>query len=382
MRRKRKRRPAESKPKLTVAQILAWVDAHHQRTGQWPNVTSGAITGSLGEKWRTVDGALRHGFRGLPSGSSLARLLAEKRGVRNPGNLPRLSVRQIVAWVDAHRRRLQRWPTPTSGPIADAPGETWLAIHRALVDGTRGLPGGSSLALLLAKQRGKRHHYYLSRLTVSQILTWADTHFRRTAQWPTNDSGPVQDAPGETWLGLSEALRNGRRGLRAGSSLARLLAEHRGVPNRALLPRLTVKQILARADAHFRRTGRWPVIESGPVHDAPGETWAGINNSLSRGLRGLPGGVSLAQLLAAERGKRNHKDLPRLTRRQILVWADQHFQRTGQWPNRKSGPILDAPGEKWANVNAALEQGGRGLPGGSSLSRLMQRQRKGKRGAR
>jgi hypothetical protein len=30
------------------------------------------------EKWRNIDNALRYGLRGLPGGSSLAKLLAEK----------------------------------------------------------------------------------------------------------------------------------------------------------------------------------------------------------------------------------------------------------------------------------------------------------------
>lgn len=38
---------------------------------------------------------------------------------------------------------------------------------------------------------------------------------------------------------INANLRTGRRGLRGGSSLARLLAQHRGYRNRAALPSLT-----------------------------------------------------------------------------------------------------------------------------------------------
>ena len=62
-------------------------------------------------------------------------------------------------------------------------------------------------------------------------------------------------------------------------------------------PNLTVPQILRWADAHHRRTGKWPSSESGPVAEAPGESWQAVNNALHRGLRGLPGGDSLARLL-------------------------------------------------------------------------------------
>jgi hypothetical protein len=62
-------------------------------------------------------------------------------------------------------------------------------------------------------------------------------------------------------------------------------------------PKLTVAQILRWADAHHRRAGKWPWSDSGPVAEATGESWQAINNALHRGLRGLPGGDSLARLL-------------------------------------------------------------------------------------
>ena len=60
-----------------------------------------------------------------------------------------------------------------------------------------------------------------------------------------------------------------------------------------------------------------------------------------------------------------------LTLAQILAWADEHRARTGEWPVASSGPVEGVPGEKWEAVNWALAQGLRGLPGGSSLSRLL-----------
>ena len=84
MRRTRRRRRRGSRPDFTAEQILAWADAHHRRTGRWPVTASGPVTaGPLGLNWRALDSALRLGFRGLEGGSSLARLLAEHRHVRN-----------------------------------------------------------------------------------------------------------------------------------------------------------------------------------------------------------------------------------------------------------------------------------------------------------
>src|SRR5262245_35930304 len=49
------------------------------------------------------DAALRLGLRGLPGGSSLARLLAARRGVRNHLDLPPLTVTKVLAWADRYR---------------------------------------------------------------------------------------------------------------------------------------------------------------------------------------------------------------------------------------------------------------------------------------
>jgi hypothetical protein len=164
------------------------------------------------------------------------------------------------------------------------------------------------------------------------------------------------------------ALRAGVRTLHGGSSLARLLAEHRGVRNRKRLPPLTEEQILGWADAFHARTGEWPTNKSGPIPEAPGETWMAVQMALNHGQRGLPGGSSLAMLLAEKRGVRNVWTLPDLDLQQIMSWARAWHERTGKWPGIESGPIPEAPGETWNAVNKALIKGSRGLAGGSSLA--------------
>lgn len=278
--RKKRRRKARQRPELSEARILAWADAHHPRTGRWPNLSSGEVYDDPNENWRALDLDLRLGLRGLPGGTSLARLLAQERGVRNIKDLPDLTVPQILGWADAHHARSGRWPTRTSGPIRDAPGETWMAVQMALANGRRGLPGGSSLTELLCVHRGRQNHLALPPLTVAAILAWADAHFARTGSWPRADSGPVVDAPGESWGVVNGALEQGRRGLAGGSSLPKLLAEQRGVRNAGNLPRLEVEAILAWADAYHQRTGRWPKVKSGPIPEAPGETWLRVGTAL------------------------------------------------------------------------------------------------------
>jgi DNA-binding CsgD family transcriptional regulator len=70
-----------AKPKLTVAQILAWADAHKARTGDWPQATSGPIAAASGQTWKAVETALVQGLRGLPGRDSLVRLLRRRRGL-------------------------------------------------------------------------------------------------------------------------------------------------------------------------------------------------------------------------------------------------------------------------------------------------------------
>ncbi len=357
--------------KLNQRTILAWADGHFARNGTWPTEVDGAIPGAPGENWNAVGQALAKGRRGLPGGCSLAEFLAKHRGYRNPARLPRLTSKLILAWVDDHRRRTGEWPTRTSGAIIGTNAEKWFNVDAALRAGRRGLAPGSSLARLLAKRRGFRNQRGLPALTDVGILRWADAHHRRIGRWPGVSSGSVEGHPGETWRAIDGAMRDGIRSLPGGHSLAGLLAERRGVPNSARLPRLTIRQILEWADAHYERTGRWPNVNSGTVVEASGEFWGRVSQALHKGGRGLRGGTTLARLLVKRRGARSPKNQPRLTATKILRWADAHYRRTGEWPTNRSGPIGQAPGEKWINVDAALRIGNRGLPGGSSLSAVL-----------
>jgi hypothetical protein len=366
------RRPKTRRPELTVPLILAWADAYQERSGELPGARSGLIPEALGDNWRRIDNALRYGLRGLPGGTSLAALLAEHRGRRNVRALPPLTEEQISGWAEAHYQRTGAWPTLESGPLHDAPGEIWRNIDMALREGGRQLPGGSSLARLL-ETMGVRNRLNPPRLTQRQILAWAQAHRQRTGAWPSSQSGLIPESPPDTWAMIDHALREGLRGLSPGSSVAKLLAEKGKKRNLADLPRLTRRLIVQWATAHYRRTGKWPSVESGPVEGVLDETWQTIDRALREGLRGLAGGSSLAQLLAEKGKKRNKADLPRFTEQEIFAWAELHRQRTGQWPTPKSGPITDAPGETWRAVAMALLQGNRGLPGGDSIPRLIRR---------
>jgi hypothetical protein len=282
-----------------------------------------------------------------------------------------LSVAVILEWLDIYKHRTGRWPNRKADPLPEMKGETWGAVDLALSQGIRGLPGGESITQLLARLRGIPTRAQSPPLTVDQILRWADAYRERHGTWPNRRAGHVTAEGGLTWSAVDAALRVGARGLSGGSSLPRLLSEYRGARNLANAPKLAVEQILHWADAHHGRTGVWPQLDSGELLDAAGETWNAVDRALRRGGRGLPGGSSLARLLAAERGVRNRSVLPRLSEAQIHSWARAHHARTGKWPRAISEAVVGVVGETWKGINLALKHGRRGLPGGSSLAQLL-----------
>jgi hypothetical protein len=239
---------------LIVAQILDWADAHYIATGRWPVRSSGPVIVVPDENWLNIDQALRVGVRGLPGGDSLVRLLSRTRGACGPAARTPLTEDRIIAWAREYQRAAGQWPDSTSGPVAGCPGETWAAVNGALRFGRRGLPGGETLYRLLARCCGFRHPTEMPALDVGKILNWADQHRLRTGDWPRPSDGAVVEAPDESWRAIDGALREGRRGLTGGASLARLLADCRGRRNKSCLPTLTTTQILRWAKAYHART--------------------------------------------------------------------------------------------------------------------------------
>jgi hypothetical protein len=109
-----------------------------------------------GLTWNAINAALDPGCRGLLGGDSLARLLARRRDRSSYHQKPRLSIGRVLAWARAYRERRGRWPTASSGEVAELPGTTWMAVNIALSQGLRGLPGGTSLSRLVREQKGSR----------------------------------------------------------------------------------------------------------------------------------------------------------------------------------------------------------------------------------
>jgi hypothetical protein len=207
-------------------------------------------------------------------------------------------------------------------------------------------------------------------ISIDEILVWADAYYARHGEWPTQTSGKIPGSR-ESWSAIDVCLRDGFRGLPGGSSLPKFLQKYRGVPIGRKPPKLTEEQILAWADAHFAASGRWPTASSSAT--GTNVDWLSVQNAMRMGLRGLSPGRSLAQFLAERRGARNHMRLPPLKVKQILEWAKAFHQATGRWPRPGDGPIAQSPGDSWTAVIVGLSQGHRGLPGGSSLAKLLRK---------
>jgi hypothetical protein len=129
---------------------------------------------------------------------------------------PLLTVEHILTWAKAHPQRTGRRPHASTGGIPGTQ-ETWRGIDSALRKGHRGFAGGSSLSSLLDKHCPQT--FGKVPLTVGQVLSWMESHRRRTGRWPSAASGAVLDAPGENWCAIDQALRHGGRGLPAGLSV-------------------------------------------------------------------------------------------------------------------------------------------------------------------
>jgi hypothetical protein len=56
-------------PALTIDQILAWVDAHHQRAGKWAICHSGDTPEAPGDTWLDTEAAVYYDMRGFRAGS-------------------------------------------------------------------------------------------------------------------------------------------------------------------------------------------------------------------------------------------------------------------------------------------------------------------------
>lgn len=238
----------------------------------------------------------------------------------------------------------------------------WISYYRSFTDRTKGYNTTS----------GGKHPNFRDPLDETQVEEAARSWYIKNGEWPSRRTkGEIPELPGESWEGVNDALRRGCRGLPGGSSIYKLLA-FRGLTNRLVKNNLTRDKIWEAAKSWYNHNGEWPTQRTkGEIPELPNETWSILDNALESGLRGLPGGSSLPKFLTSH-GVSNRGSKMGLTESHIWKAAQNWFTQEYQWPSQHTvGEIPELPGYNWNSINSALRVGGRGLPRGSSLSKLL-----------
>ena len=217
--------------------------------------------------------------------------------------------------------------------IAEAPAETWSKVDNALRFGLRGLPGGSSLAILFADNRESRSIWNRPKLTIPQILAWADAFYARRAGGPQTVLARLLRPP-----------------VKHGPPSASLSSEDRGdCP--AGLPCVSywqwsgtcgIQPVCPDSPASASLRGQPPSrtdrrMAHGGLRTDPRVSRRDVENrgqgTAERHAR-ASAGASLARLLEEQGLKPNALTRPPLSLRMILAWADAYFE--AQESGRKS----------------------------------------------
>lgn len=360
-------------PRLTVEEIQLAALKHLCQTGSLPSSASREPAPSIpGCTWHSINNAAFYGLRGLPQ-SSLSAILAPLRIITEE---------ELRSAALEYFQHTGRFPSAGSqGTVSGLPSETWRTMAHAMSSGrclNSSAQGISEFMRPLRKQHNAPAQgvppgtLRKPLLNEDSVRAAARDFFRLHGRLPTHHSRePIPSLPNETWPGINFAGQNGSRGLSEGRTVSKILA-----PLRAELgidPPLSEAGIVAAAQEFHRLNGRLP--NSGDSSQRPPglprDTWCILNHALSRGLRGLPGGTTLAKLLAPLRKELAPTGV-QLTEEIIHAAAREYHRTHGRLPTNLSQEDLSGlSGITWLNVEYAARAGSRGLPGGSSLSRML-----------
>jgi hypothetical protein len=143
---------------------------------------------------------------------------------------------------------------------------------------------------------------------------------------------------------------------------------HRNAKN---LPRLSEDKIFKHILSWKKETKEFPSSKSKEMVPGTVDSWRSFDVALVHGLRGLSGGSSLVKLME-KAGRKNIGNQPRLSEDTIVrlarAWKRSH---EGRRPGRHTSGTIPGTGDGWMSMENALVKGLRGLPGGSSLAKLL-----------
>ena len=286
--------------KLSNKKILDLTKQHFEKTGLYPTSNSDWILEGK-DSWSTISVALNRGFRGLPGGSSLAKLLHAHNLKANLGARKYPSKEEIVEAAKEYKTqdKNSKLPTSKSGPFPNPNylDLTWGAINSAIAKGSIEYTKAKTLTDLWVLEFGSRNINNLEDLSEEQILQWCDKYQEDhpNKKFPSNQSVPIVTMGTETFMSIDTAIRENRRGLTGLVSLAHLLFKKRGKRTNKNLPKIKIKQIKVWMIAWHNHYQKWPTASDGEIPNTGGEKWSNINATLHRGGRGWPK-TSLAKL--------------------------------------------------------------------------------------
>jgi hypothetical protein len=132
--------------------------------------------------------------------------------------------------------------------------------------------------------------------------------------------------------------------------------------------KLTIEDVVQMIINHKKITDEYPTNNSGHVIGEPErECWNNIAQALYLGTRGLrydpnyKTRMSLGTLMESRFSDYKRENNRPLTIDNIMEWADQHYQKTGKYPNQRSGRGFLPNREHWGLINNSLLGGGRKL---------------------
>lgn len=278
---------------LTEAAIIESAREYCRNHGRLPSCqTTHSVPGMPNETWSGLDAALSEGVRGLPGKSSLSKLfknLKEELGLN-------LKERAILEAGRKYYYLHFRLPNEkTKDPVPDMPHENWKALDASLRAGSKGLPGGSSLAKLFKNIKEELGFYY-----IDKILDAAKTYYKESQKFPTSTTeDPVPGMSNVTWKNLDARLRSGARCLPGNSSLSLLLEPWKAeIQGDISLSEFSIIRALEIFHEIYKKRPRYGSGQTDLdlVPGMPNENWHAIDAALRKGSRGLPGGSSLLKL--------------------------------------------------------------------------------------
>ena len=133
------------KDPLFEEQIVEWMVIFYNKYKKYPSGEEDICIPEMGNNtWKCINSALKKGTRGLKGGLSLDILKEKSFGIRSKHN-KRLSDEILINIMKEFENIYGRLPTRKDKHVPGYLDDKWIAIESALMKGSRGFSGGSSI---------------------------------------------------------------------------------------------------------------------------------------------------------------------------------------------------------------------------------------------